>query len=290
MPPWKRRLAGLVLIVRPGNVALTAFSVLIGGVCAESPWGWALGVACISAALIAGGGYVANDVFDLAIDRVNRPHRPLPRGDLSLHAAGAWAGVLMATGVGMSWLLGWQAGFLATGIALALLAYAAYLKRTFLVGHLVVATMSGCAFLYGGLTGVRTEASLAPAVLAGAFHLGREMLKAAADRVGDSEGGANTMAVRWGAERTCRLAAMPLACVVVLSPLPTAWGWFGIPYLVMVVLGVDTVLLYAILRAWTSPGIETARDLANLLKWDMLAGLVAVGGDRWMGLLSGTGF
>jgi geranylgeranylglycerol-phosphate geranylgeranyltransferase len=242
-------------------------------------------LACLSAALIAAGGYVVNDLFDLEIDRINRPGRPLPRGDLSLRQAGVWAITLLGAGPLLAWTLGRATGLTATGVAVGLVLYAAYLKRTAFVGHVLVAVMSGTAFAYGGMVGPRTDTSLVPAILAGAFHLGREMFKAAADWLGDRRGGLRTMAVRWGVKKTCRLAIVPLAVVVVLSPLPTVWGWFGSFYLITVTVGVDTVLLYAMYRAWQSPDMKTAQRLADLLKWDMVAGLVAVGGDRWLNWL-----
>lgn len=277
----RRRLTGFVRIARPGNVALAAASVVIGGVCAESRLLMPLGIAAASAALVGAGGYVVNDLFDLEIDLLNRPDRPLPSGDLSLRAGTLWAAALIAAGLALAWSLGLRMGFVATGVALGLIAYAARLKRTAIAGNLLVAAMSGTAFIYGGLTGDRIGSALVPAVLAGAFHLGREMFKAAADRVGDERCGAYTIAVRWGEEWACRLATVPLAVVVVLSPLPTVWGWFGAFYLATVIVGVDTVLVYAGYRAWRSPDADEARHLSRLLKWDMVVGLVAVGGDRW---------
>ena len=43
-------------------------------------------------------GMVLNDVFDLAIDRVERPERPLPSGRISLPTAAAAGNILMAIG------------------------------------------------------------------------------------------------------------------------------------------------------------------------------------------------
>jgi geranylgeranylglycerol-phosphate geranylgeranyltransferase len=285
----RRSVIGLILVTRPGNVALTAASVVVGGVCAGTHSGALLVLAAISAGLIAAGGYAVNDLFDREIDRVNRPDRPLPRGDLSPIAAGIWATILLACGLVLAQGLGPAARAIALCVTVGLVAYAAYLKRRPLVGHVLVAAMSGTPFAYGGLAGEHFVASLVPAVLAALFHLGREMLKAAADRAGDEQDGAQTMAVRWGVSRTCRLAMIPLVGVVALSPLPTIWGWFGLFYLVAVIAAVDGVLLYAIRCAWRSPSVATAERLARLLKWDMVAGLVAVGGDRWANWLPWIG-
>jgi len=289
MPSIWRRAAALARIVRPGNVLLTALSVFVGGVCAYAPWGAPLLVACASAALIAAGGYAINDVFDVEIDRVNRPDRPLPKGDLTAPMAAAWAALLVAAGVALSFVLAWPARAIACAAAASLVAYAARLKRVAIVGHVTVASTSALAFPYGGLCGPEWYMALVPAALAWAFHFGRELLKAAADVEGDSVAGVDTAAARWGVRATCRLAAIPLALIVILSPVPAVKGWFGAPYLLMVVPGVDAVLVHVVRRAWSRPDAHTASQLATLLKWDMLAGLVAVGGDRWMSWLPVVG-
>jgi geranylgeranylglycerol-phosphate geranylgeranyltransferase len=243
--------------------------------------GIGLVMACLSAALIAAGGYVVNDVFDVEADRTNRPHRPIPRGDLSLFAARVWCTFLLLLGVAISWNISIPAGLMATCIAGALVWYAAALKRTVLWGHFLVAGISGSAFLYGGLLGENIFPALAPAFLATAFHLGREMLKAAADYPGDMEQGFSTMAVRWGVERTCRLSIMPLVAVIVASPWPYLLGWFGIFYLLCVLIVLDGILIYTIHRIHRWPTSDNAARLATLLKWNMVAGLVAVWGDIW---------
>ena len=284
-----RTAVGLVRITRPGNVALTAVSVYVGSVCAHAAWGHEVAIACLSAALIAAGGYVVNDVFDLEIDRVNRPLRPLPRGDLTHGMAVGWSVGLLLVGVGLAWMLDPASRSIAVAVVAGLVVYAARLKQTALAGHVTVATISALAFIYGGVLGTAVRMSFVPAMMAWAFHLGREMLKAAADREGDASGGADTMAVRWGVARTCRLATVPLVLVVAMSPWPAAWGWFGLPYLCMVLCGVDAVLAYVAWRAWRTPDVPTAARLADVLKWDMAAGLVAVGGDRWVDWLQAGG-
>ncbi len=289
-PSTLRTAYALIAITRPGNTTLTALSVYVGSVCAYAPLGVDVALACLSAALIAAGGYVVNDVFDLEIDRVNRPDRPLPRGDLSRPAAAAWATVLTAMGLASSWPLGWPLRAIALIVVVVLTAYAAKLKRTVLVGHTAVAVVSGLAFIYGGLLGPEARMALVPAALACAFHLGREMLKCAADLAGDRSAGAETMAVRWGVARTCKLATLPLGLMVLASPLPTLWGWFGVPYLVAVLLGADMILLHVSFSAFRRPDELNASRLASIMKWGMLAGLVAVWGDRWILWQAEAGF
>jgi geranylgeranylglycerol-phosphate geranylgeranyltransferase len=273
---------GLVHVVRPLNVVLTAISVLVGGLASYAALDIPIMIAAVSASLIAAGGYVVNDIFDVEIDRINRPDRPLPRGDITTQAAKLWYVILTLTGlIPPFFLLPTPNRIIALAAVIALFAYAAWLKRTPLVGNLVVALVSGVVFVYGGVIGDAPIISLVPGLLAFAYHLGREMLKAAADRMGDKASGAVTVAVLWGERTTMRLAVLPLVAVILVSPLPTWFEWFGERYLIAVIVGIDIVLVYVIQRAWLYPKAENANRLAHVLKWDMIAGLFAVGWDRW---------
>ncbi len=272
-------LRGLAVSTRPGNVALTALSVYIGGIAARASDMGDLACAAASAALIAAGGYVINDVFDLDIDRVNRPMRPLPRGDLSVGAAKVWSVFLFLSGLILAWRFGPVPCAVATGVVIALLWYAVRLKRTVLAGNFLVAGVSATAFVYGGLSGPLTVVSVAPAAIAGAFHLGRELLKDVADLEGDSAGGATTVAVRYGVRPVARASAVPLALVILLTPGPVLLGWFGVIYLLGIALVVDVVLGWVIWRSWRLTSPHEAARLATVLKWNMLIAVAVLWGD-----------
>ena len=97
----------------------------------------ALRRAVAASALLYLAGLVLNDVFDLEIDRHERPERPLPSGRISLAAARRlgwrllWLGVLVGTGAGL-FLGHLRPGTIAALLAACILLYDAWLKRTFL--------------------------------------------------------------------------------------------------------------------------------------------------------------
>lgn len=103
------------------------------------PLGLFLCLAATSAALYC-AGMVLNDVWDVEQDRRERPWRPIAAGRISVErgrAVGLW---LLLTGVVLGWIAGgWaaslgasplRAGLLATGLALCVLLYDGWLKRT----------------------------------------------------------------------------------------------------------------------------------------------------------------
>src|SRR5437762_3475159 len=82
-------------------------------------------------------GMVWNDYFDLAIDRKERPFRPLPSGRITSTTA-LWLGVsLLLAGVAFAALAGWSSGgwnagpaLIAALLVVAILLYDGWLKYT----------------------------------------------------------------------------------------------------------------------------------------------------------------
>jgi 4-hydroxybenzoate polyprenyltransferase len=107
-----------------------------------SDWRWdpwwdsgALTTLLAASALLYISGVVLNDVFDLEIDRRERPDRPLPSGRISLAAARrlGWRllvlGVVVGTGAGV-FVGHFLPGTIAALLATCILLYDGWLKRT----------------------------------------------------------------------------------------------------------------------------------------------------------------
>jgi len=131
-------------------------------------------LACLIAAsaLLYTAGMVLNDVFDIEVDRKERPFRPLPSRKVGLGAARLFGFVLLALGLAAGWLAGflpgasaalpWRSGVMATLLALSVTAYDGFIKFT-PVGPLGMGT---CRFL-NVLMGMSTATYTAHAVLFG---------------------------------------------------------------------------------------------------------------------------
>jgi 4-hydroxybenzoate polyprenyltransferase len=122
---------------------------------------WVLGLLAAASAMLYAAGVVLNDVFDVELDRKERPERPLPSGRVSLRAA-RWLGwELLLWGTAMGWgaslvskrlwppdlsvsaPVQFRPGIVATVLAATIVLYNAGLKRTPL-GPLV---MGACRML-----------------------------------------------------------------------------------------------------------------------------------------------
>lgn len=286
---------GLMRLTRPGNMLICFFSVVCGGILGGPPfqrfgrlissvvngpdshsWECRVILAAFSAALILAAGNVFNDVRDIAADRINAPHRPIPSGMISPLTAAIFAAVLTLTGLLFSIILGLPGVATAFFAVLLLFTYDMKLKGVPLAGNTAVALLGGLAFVYGGIAGDAAAQSLLPAGYAVLFHLSRELIKDAADFEGDKAAGITTAATVWGISTACRVSAGVLVALAVIVLLPSVTGIFGPGYLAIITTGVLPVIAYSALAPLRDHSALTLRRIAIILKMDMPVGLVAV--------------
>ena len=131
-------------LVRLPNLFTAVADVAMGFIVAQpwsarrgfEPWQWAsLGTLAAASVLLYAAGVVLNDVFDLEIDRQERPERPLPSGRIAAGAARRLGWTLLWLGVGTASgavaLVGhFRPGAAAAMLATAIIVYDAWLKRT----------------------------------------------------------------------------------------------------------------------------------------------------------------
>ena len=262
-------------LTRFQNNLITFISVLMGGfIGGVSSWGKLL-LSALSAALISAGGYVLNDYFDLEIDKINRPLRILPRGDLSPKKALIFSISLFLMGFILSFFLKPVSIGIALVAIIFLFLYSVRFKRELLIGNVTVSIISAWAFIYGGVFSKNPEISLIPAILAFLFHLGRELIKDMEDVEGDQALRSETFPIAYGMRNSQFLASAIFLVLIILTIFPYKLKIFSIYYLILVLM-VDFVLFYIILSLWNNPSRENLGSLSRLLKFEMLLGLLAI--------------
>ncbi len=269
------RLAGFITIIRPinsfvaGLAAIIAYLIDTGTIIPQTL------LLFIIVALITAAGNVINDFFDAEIDAINRPDRPIPSGTVSKGAAWGFAVTLFLAGILVSSFTNSVCIVIAIFNSVLLIAYAAKLKSTLLIGNIVVAYLSASIFLFGGaLNGVDGLVRIIPIAAITFFAmLSRELLKDAEDVEGDRAGGADTLPIRIGIKKTSEFALITAALAVAASFIP--YFWWGAWYAGGII-AVDTIIIIAALRGLhcDTPACVKASRASSLLKAGMFASLV----------------
>jgi 4-hydroxybenzoate polyprenyltransferase len=121
-------------LLRPPNVTTAVGDVLAGFAVAGLGRPWILPWLLASTVCLYAGGVVLNDVFDLEIDRVERPERPIPSGRVTRQRAAILGSVLLGSGVAFAFAGRPAAGMVAAATAACILLYDAWGKRQTWVG------------------------------------------------------------------------------------------------------------------------------------------------------------
>ena len=187
--------------------------------------------------LIAAGGYVLNDYFDVKIDSINRPDKQIVGNVISRHVAMGLHQVLTGLGVICGLLLAYFArsftlAFIFIVIPGLLWFYSASYKRQFLIGNLVVAFISAITVLVVGIAqlaffqreygGLIFETPIPAhfygwiggfAIFSFLCTLIREIIKDMEDEKGDREMECRTLPIKWGRKKT----KIVLYCLIVFT-------------------------------------------------------------------------
>jgi 4-hydroxybenzoate polyprenyltransferase len=90
-----------------------------------------------------------NDVFDAELDKVERPERAIPRGDVRVSDAFALGIVLLFIGIAASFLCNIYSGILASAIAVAAVVYDKWGKHRLILGPVNMGLCRGLNLLLG---------------------------------------------------------------------------------------------------------------------------------------------
>src|SRR5688572_32945147 len=159
-------------LVAPALGFLSAGITAIGAAPAE-PWSAGLLayplIGSLMAAVLNAGNNALNQIYDLEIDRVNKPKRPLPSGRLSLRDAWAFTWVMYAIALLLAWLVApggrhecfWIV-LIATIITVLYSVPPARTKRLGIWANVTIAIPRGVLLKVAGWSAVKTIMALEP--------------------------------------------------------------------------------------------------------------------------------
>ncbi len=273
----------LLKLMRPLNSAMVGFAVIVG-VAVVSPFfvfSFKALQGFFTGFFVSSYSMVVNDYYDVEVDRVNSPWKPLPSGKLSLKTALGFALLLLAVGLASS-LVSLENFAVASLFAGVGWSYSSWGKKKGLLGNMMVASSLAVPFIYGATTMGAWRDPLvwflaATSYLAGT---GREVVKTVPDVKGDERRGISSVAKVYGARMACRLGAAFYVAAVLSSLAPILIGRVGLPYVGLILIP-DSIFLYASYRLISDNSSDNALFIKKLSLFGMLMGLVAflVGGS-----------
>jgi geranylgeranylglycerol-phosphate geranylgeranyltransferase len=225
---------------------------------------------------ISGAAMISNDYFDLAVDRVNQPQRPLPSGRLSVPEVMLLIALFSIAGFAAAGLISAFALAIAVVMWVVAVLYNWRYKETGLPGNMMVALSVAMTFICGGVAaGESFNAVLWTfATLAFIFDLGEEIANGAMDMDGDARRSVQSIARQRGKLYALRISGLLFTLMVVISFLPVVMGWLESVYLVIFV-PMGLAILYFAGKLLASQTIAEGRRKTRQLYLTMIFFIVS---------------
>lgn len=263
---------------RPLNMMISVISVwvalYISGGADRFDLLWYTG---ITAAFLIASANILNDVFDLEIDKINRPDRPIPAGKISGNSAIIGGFVFLIIAVTPNFWLSFTSLMIILTAVVLIVLYSPWLKVRPVAGNIAVSLVTSMAFLYGASAAGNIMAGYLPCLIAFFIHLIREILKDMEDREGDQQMGVKTIASTMEFKVVNYFIMLLIITALVVIWFPYYSGQFDFYYLMIVLVTVFPILLYVGVKGILLKEYQRKHynKSSSLMKAAMLFGLVA---------------
>ena len=276
-------------ILRPINCVMGSLTVIIGilntrtGIAAEIVLlNIILGI--ITYFFLAGSGMVINDIYDIEIDKINRPERPIPSGRITLEQAKVWFLVTYGIGIGLAIInslifnLGILNILLAAFFGFIGWVYAKWGKKSGFPGNIIVGISFSIGLIYGAVLNDANIPSYIYFFFLTSFFLlmSREIVKGCEDIEGDKKEGVKTLAITIGLKKAlissiiCQILAITFFILPYFTPIINP-----ILFLISMFFGLGIVGFALILSIKSKLQQEEFKKISLLLKIGALLGLIA---------------
>jgi len=233
----KTILKELIKLIRLPNCILSGFGVIVGAFLEGYYNALILTLGFLVGFFITAYAMIINDYYDIEIDRINAPNRPLASGKINVKIALILAILLLVAGLTISVLMNLLSFIIAVLFAFISYLYSWKFKKSGLIGNFLVASSMAIPFIYGAI--ISMKFGPIPFILAGvAFFAGtsREIIKGISDVEGDKKKGVKTVTITKGAKQASAYAFFFMIIAVVFSFFPLVDFKFWYIYLILILI------------------------------------------------------
>lgn len=289
---------------RPFTLIAPAFGVISGGVTA---WGaypitptrveviLSILMGSLMAAFLNSFSNTINQIYDLPIDRINKPARPLPSGKMTIREA--W--VVTAVYLALAWILAWfvtpyghpeDHSFFWIVLIASVMTYMYSAppfrtKRRGVLANITVAIPRGILLKVAGWSTVKQIWGVEPwyiGTIFGLFLLGATTTKDFADMKGDAADGCRTLPIVYGPKKAAWMISPFFVLPWVLIPIGVAKGILTGNAIFLATLGA-LLAIYGVFTVYTM--VRKPEELAvdaNHVSWAHMYRMMFVGQAGFM--------
>jgi 4-hydroxybenzoate polyprenyltransferase len=159
---------------------------------------------CIATVFVAAGGYIINDYLDIKLDLINKPEKVVVGQIISRRWTMFWHFLLNGSAVLLGFYIGTKVCIAIFSATVLLWIYSVSLKRKFLIGNLLVSSLSAFVIIINFVydTSLNIALIISYSFFAFILTLLREIIKDAEDIRGDGKFDCKTIPIILGIRKT----------------------------------------------------------------------------------------
>ena len=234
-------------------------------------------IGAFMAAMLNAASNALNQIYDLEIDRVNKPLRPLPSGRLSIRDAWVFTWISYAIALVLAWFVApggrHECFWIVLVAAILTFAYSVppvRTKRHGIWANITIAVPRGLLLKVAGWSAVKTVVGVEPwfiGAIFGLFLLGASTTKDFSDMEGDAADGCRTLPIIYGVRKAAWLISPSFVLPFMLINVGVLTGVLTGNALLLHLLGITMTLygayvLYLMLRKPEELAVD-----ANHVSW-----------------------
>ena len=269
-------LFALLSLIRPINSFMIGLAVVVG-IAIGSPdmlfsrltiYGFITGFSISSYSMII------NDIYDIEIDKVNQPERPLAKQIISINSALSLSLILLLIGLTSSLLISYYNIIITVIFSFLSWFYNIWGKKQGIIGNSIVASSMSIPFIFGGvITGNISLLVWSISLIAFLSGMGREIIKTIADVEGDKIKGIKSVSIQFGSRNAMLIACGFIIISILISFIPVYLNLIQIYYIPLLIL-TDLILLYSIFVLSTNYSKSESLKVKKYILYAMLFGLI----------------
>jgi len=283
------KLKDSIEILRPINDLMGSLTVIIGIL--NTRTGISIEVILINIVLgiltyffIAGSGMVINDIYDIEIDKINRPERPIPSGRITLKQAKILFMICLVIGLTFAIYHSFLFNLGIFNISIVALfgfigwLYAKWGKKSGFFGNIIVSISFSIGLIYGAIL----NSSNIPAYIYFFFLtsffllLSREIIKGCEDIEGDKIDGVKTLAIKIGIKKSTKISMIFSILAIIFFILPNFTNIINpLLFMISMVFGLIDVIYVVIIMLKKELLKKDLKKVSLLLKIGAFLGLIA---------------
>ena len=269
-------LIALLSLIRPINSFMIGLAVVVG-IAIGSPdmlfsrltiYGFITGFSISSYSMII------NDIYDIEIDKVNQPERPLAKQIISINSALSLSLILLLIGLTSSLLISYYNIIITAIFSFLSWFYNIWGKKQGIIGNSIVASSMSIPFIFGGIiTGNISLLVWSISLIAFLSGMGREIIKTIADVEGDKIKGIKSVSIQFGSRNAMLIACGFIIISILISFIPVYLNLIQIYYIPLLIL-TDLILLYSIFVLSKDYSKSESLKVKKYILYAMLFGLI----------------